>query len=396
VNILFVVPAYAPAWSFGGVVTSTVNLCEALVSAGHQVTVATCNVDANGDELDVDLGRPIFINGVCVHYFSVNFIRKKLFFSWAQHIFLKKNISNYDILDVSAVWQFNGFLLSRLCVKKNRSFVLTPHSSYMKNAMFGVGNQIVKKVYFSLFGKHLIKNASAIHFLSDGEKLESIASVRGKYSYTIPNGISEKLLKINPLSYASLREKLAIQKNDIVLIYAGRVHRKKQLELVIQAMYKLNQKGSVYKFIIVGSLDDDSYANQLKKLSIKLNQNKNIVWHDEVPSKDLATFFALSDIFCLPSKIEGVSMSITEAMKAGVAILTSWGTANASEINKDEAGIIVGQSGDEVAQAIKIMTSSEEVLESYKVNAQKSFSKRYSIDSVAAETVKYYRHINGN
>src|SRR6266496_3119649 len=68
-KILFIIPSYKPAYIYGGTTVVVSLLAESLASHGHQVTVYTTT--ANGkNELEVETGKEIIIDGVKVFYFK--------------------------------------------------------------------------------------------------------------------------------------------------------------------------------------------------------------------------------------------------------------------------------------------------------------------------------------
>src|ERR1041385_9121010 len=67
-RILYVSTAYKPAYRMGGPVASVPATAEALVRAGHEVTVVTTNANLDED-LDVPLNQPVNVDGVTVWYF---------------------------------------------------------------------------------------------------------------------------------------------------------------------------------------------------------------------------------------------------------------------------------------------------------------------------------------
>ena len=71
-RILHVIPSFAPR--YGGPIVAAAGLTRELARRGHDVTVATTNVDGP-DELDVPLCRPIPIDGVDVWYFPIQWPR---------------------------------------------------------------------------------------------------------------------------------------------------------------------------------------------------------------------------------------------------------------------------------------------------------------------------------
>ena len=67
-NVLHVIPSFAPR--YGGPIVAAAGLTRELARRGHDVTVATTNVDGPG-ELDVPLGSPVTMDGVDVWYFPI-------------------------------------------------------------------------------------------------------------------------------------------------------------------------------------------------------------------------------------------------------------------------------------------------------------------------------------
>ena len=105
-KVLQVVPSYEPAWAFGGTVTATSNLCRALAKKGIDVTVYTTNADGKGGYLDVPLNESVDLSGVKVWYFHCDLFPKKAFYSRGLVKKLDETIENFDLVDMSAMWQF--------------------------------------------------------------------------------------------------------------------------------------------------------------------------------------------------------------------------------------------------------------------------------------------------
>lgn len=101
-KILHVVPTYLPATRYGGPIHSIHGLCSALVRGGHDVHVATTNVDGPG-ESDVPLHEPVLLDGVCVRYSSSGFGRR-LYYSRAMGRFLRSTASAYAVLHLHSVF----------------------------------------------------------------------------------------------------------------------------------------------------------------------------------------------------------------------------------------------------------------------------------------------------
>ena len=71
-NILHVIPSFAPAWRYGGPIIASLGLTTALAKRGHNVKVFTTNKDGDGI-LPVEIGKPVSMQGIEVTYFPIGF-----------------------------------------------------------------------------------------------------------------------------------------------------------------------------------------------------------------------------------------------------------------------------------------------------------------------------------
>jgi len=392
-KVLHVIPSYEPAWAFGGTVTATVNLCRGLAKKGVDVTVYTTDADGKGGYLDVPLNEPVDLGGVKVWYFHCDLLPKKAFYSRALSQKLKDTIKNFDLVYVSAIWQWIAVDVYKECKRKDKPYIVTPHSSLMKYA-FNFGPRYKKIIYWKLFGEKTIKNASAVQFLCEGEREESSMFCKKVQSFVVPNGIDpSKFKKEKDKKSTMLREKLGIPQEAVILLFLGRIHPKKQIEFIIESLpYILKHKEDVY-FLIVGPVEDNNYDNKLKELVNKLNLNLNIIRVGPVKSEEVVDFYFESNIMVLPSTVEGISMSLTESMFASLPLLISNRIANWHEVAEDKAGIIVEPNFQSVCDALLKVCVNPELLKQLSINARKSAEKRYDINKVTDLMIMAYEDV---
>ncbi|MBE0427871.1 MAG: glycosyltransferase [Nitrospirae bacterium] len=392
-KILHVIPSYEPAWAFGGTVTATSNLCRALAGKGIQVTVYTTDADGKGGHLNVPLNQPVDIGGVKVWYFHCDLLPKKAFYSRGLAKKLKEAVTDFDIVHVSAIWQWIGVDVYRICKKQRIPYIITPHSSLMKFAFFSVGFQYIKKIYWKFWGRNAVINASAIQFLCEVEREESDWISDKTPSFIVPNGINlcEPVYEENQREL--IRDRLNIPKESLVLLFLGRVHPKKQIELIIKAMPRiLELKKDIY-LIIVGPVEDYAYFENLKKIAQASKVNQNIIWNGPVKKQEVYDYYSASNIMVLPSIVEGISMAITEALQTSLPVLISNRVANYKEIGEDEAGIVVEPCYESVKNSLIQICSNIEQLKQLSQNARKSAENRYDINKVASLMIKAYEDV---
>ena len=162
--------------------------------------------------------------------------------------------------------------------------------------------------YKLLFLKRVLKSAAKIICLSEAQK-QTIAK---KYKLpleslvVIPNGVSE----------AYFVEKNTEPNVPPRLLFVGRLVPQKNLLLLIEAIAQMK------KSVLVDIVGEGELRNNIEAL-IQQQQLKNVQLHGKKTGKELLAFYQTADIFVLPSLKEGLSLSMLEALAAGLPIVAS-------------------------------------------------------------------------
>lgn len=128
------------------------------------------------------------------------------------------------------------------------------------------------------------------------------------------------------------REELGILENEIVLLSIGELSKRKNHEVVIKALAKLNNTNIVY--LICGQGDLDKYLRNKAK---ELNVNVKFLGF----RKDISEISLVADVFVFPSLQEGLPVALMEAMSAGLPIICSNIRGNRDLIEAGKGGYLV-------------------------------------------------------
>lgn len=112
------------------------------------------------------------------------------------------------------------------------------------------------------------------------------------------------------------RKGLGITKDDIMILSIGELSKRKNHEVVIRALAEIDEDNIHYFVVGRGNLKD-----YLLDLCIKLNIQNRV--HFLGFRSDINELCKVSDIFCFPSKQEGLPVSLMEAMASGLPIICS-------------------------------------------------------------------------
>lgn len=179
-------------------------------------------------------------------------------------------------------------------------------------------------VFFRPYSRLVLKNAKKVVANSQGLKELAHKTWKGKID-VIYNGVNTEEFKPKKTN-----------NKKIQVISVGRLIKRKGFNYMIKAL----PKG--FELTIVGE------GPEHKKLK-SLNQNVNFV--GRIPHKDISSYLAKSDIFCLPSLNEGMSNAVLEAMACGLPIVAT-NVGGSNELIKDNGFIVQKKSSSSIRKAL--------------------------------------------
>lgn len=117
--------------------------------------------------------------------------------------------------------------------------------------------------------------------------------------------------------YISNKKKGNINKNNKRFIYTGRIDEWKNIEFLIRAFQKYHKEFQNSELYIIG---DGPEFEKIKNIIISDNSDF-IYLTGRLGHDSIVEYLAGSDVFLFPSKGEGVSLSVLEALSAGLPVV---------------------------------------------------------------------------
>lgn len=143
------------------------------------------------------------------------------------------------------------------------------------------------------------------------------------------------------------RGKLGLRAEEPVALFVGSEFRRKGLPALLEAMSLLKEKAP--HLVIVGGKDLEPYKNRAEELGI----SKRLTWAGRV--SNVKDYYALADIFVLPTLSDPSPLAPLEAMAYGCATIVSSGQyTGAAELIKNGEAIVLQDPRNpaEIARAI--------------------------------------------
>ncbi len=173
------------------------------------------------------------------------------------------------------------------------------------------------------------------------------------------------------------------KKKVINLFFIGRIVKIKALDNLILAFDKLEKK--IRDQVRLSIIGEGEMQDELKTLIKRKNLDKFIKMHGFV--KELEPFYKKSDIFILPSDMEGLSISLLEAMSYGKAcIVNNFGVP----FQKDEVFIMENNKYQTIASSISYLIKNRLEIKKLGIKARDRIISDFSIKSFSKQYVDTY------
>lgn len=376
-KILHVVPTYYPSWIYGGPILSVHNLCYEQIRKGHDVYVATTNVNGKKN-LKRKPGKIYFVNGVKVIYFPT--LIRRIYFSPEIKNFFEKKISEFDIVHLHSIFLYPTYIAAKFCRQKKIPYIICPRGMLIKKLFF-MRNLIPKIIWYIFLEKKNLLNAKYIHATTEYEKKEiEKFGFHSKQIKTIPNG----LINFNLFNFKK-EKKINIFKDKKNILYIGRINHKKNLELPIKAMQLLPN----YHLYIIGN-NENYYLEELKQLVTKINL-KNVTFHRPIRGVAKEDMLKKCDLFILTSYSENFGNSVLDALKYKKVVAVTSDVGIAKDIKKYDCGYILPNNHVKFAKKIRSIFSNKKKIKKTKNNIPKLLKEKYSWKKIINSLDEIYK-----
>ena len=227
--------------------------------------------------------------------------------------------------------------------------------------------------------KNAVKYADEIIVLSKGVQ-DYFRETYGRETHFIPNGVNRPEIREAKL----ITNKFGLEKDSYIL-FLGRLVPEKGIRYLVEAFK--NIKTDKKLVIAGGSSDTKSFMKELKDMA---KDDNRIIFTGFVQGQMLDELYSNAYIYTLPSDLEGMPLSLWEAMSYGNCCLVS-DIPECAEVVEDKALIFkksdVGDLRDKLQDACD---HPEKVIE-LKKQAADFICEKYNWDEVARETMKLYK-----
>ncbi len=356
----------------GGVEIVVEELSTRLAKRGHQVCVYN-RKGKNVQDENADIDRKCLNEYKGVKIVTIPTINKKGIDALVYSFFatIKAISKKYDVIHYHAEGPAAMLWIPHLLGIKT---VVTIHGLDWKRAKWGG----FARKYIKFGEKIVAKYADKIIVLSKNNQ-EYFKNTYNRKTEFIPNGIE----KAEDRPAEIIKEKYGLSKNSYIL-YLGRIVPEKGVHYLLNAFKQIETDK---KLVIAGGA---SHTNEyLEKIKNMATEDKRVIMTGFVQGKELEELFSNCLAYCLPSDIEGMPMSLLEAMSYGKTCIVSNIPENIEVVGDCAITFEMGSTEDLKEKISKLLNEKKEL---DKLKIQEHILEMCDWDVVVDKTEKIYKN----
>ncbi|WP_169976454.1 glycosyltransferase [Tautonia rosea] len=294
------------------------------------------------------------------------------------------------IVHMHGLWQFQTRRGSAVARRFGVPYLIAAHGMAEPWAL--KHKAIKKRVYTALVEGKNLRRASCLHALSRPE-IGHLRALAPKATVCfVPNGVD-----LGPFENLPDRSALEAEHPELVgkflLLFYGRLHVKKGLDLLAEAMGTLAKDRPEVQILLAGHDDGALSPFQIQMEGLGLADRVTQLGH--VSGSAARKVWGAANAFVLPSYSEGFSMAILEALAARLPVVVTT-ACHFPELDRAGGGIVVEPTGKGVTEGLRsILDRSEEERAALGHRGRALVESQYTWDRQAERLAEVYRWLAG-
>jgi len=363
----------------GGSAESSFQLSRELAKRGHQVTVYTSDYKLRRDYIDA-------IPEVTVHPFKTWSSVANLYITPAIVKKAKEEVRHFDVIHMHNYRTFQNIVIHHYAKKFGIPYVLQARGSI---ATFFY-KRWLKMIFDMTWGRRILKDASKVFALTPIEagQYKSMDVSEHKIEI-IPNGLALSEFDDLP-DRGEFRKKHGLDANQKIILYLGRIHKIKGLDILGEAFANLSSSLNDVELIIAGP--DDGYLTYLKKLVTDLSMAGKVLFTGPLHGREKLSAYVDADIYVLPSFYEIFGITVLEACACGTPVVVT-DRCGIADVIDGEAGLVVPYDKEQLQRALLKILSDEELGQRLGEKGKSMVRERFNWEKIAEQMEGVYQSI---
>jgi glycosyltransferase involved in cell wall biosynthesis len=297
---------------------------------------------------------------------------------------LSTAVRECDVVHIHGLWNRVVWAAAREARRAGVPYVVSPRG--MLEAAALAHHRWLKQVGWVLLERHTVRHAALLHATSERE-LETLRTIAPASRVAlVPNGIDAGANQVIP---ADARRELGVSASGPVVVFLGRLHPIKRLDLLIEAFAHVRAGHPDAQLVVAGP--DETGLRPV--LSSRFPETaRTTIWMGEIDRGRTRALLAAASVLVMCSDSESFGMSVIEAMDAGVPVVVTR-TCPWSDVERHGAGYWVEQRADAIADALLRIFERPDLAHEMGARGRALVAMRYRWNVVAQSLAAHYAEL---
>jgi len=208
---------------------------------------------------------------------------------------------------------------------------------------------------------------------------------------TLFNGIEMERISRSS-SRAAMRQQMGIAENVPVITTVGNIRRVKGIDVFVRAAAVVCRKHPQALFLIVGRRSEEEYCRELEATiqAQGLHSNFRLLGSSE----DVFSILRMSDVFCLPSRSEGFSNALLEAMACRLPCVATDVGGNGEVLQHGDTGLLVAsEDWNDLARRLLFLLDDPALATEMGLRGEELIRSQFTADIMMKNLVNVYQEL---
>lgn len=204
---------------------------------------------------------------------------------------------------------------------------------------------------------------------------------------TVPNGVD--LERIDAAPCADRSQTLGLDRTTPLIVTTANPRAVKGIDVLIRAIAIVRTEAPDAKFIVIGGAGDESYLRGLRDLAREFMVSDNIRFLGS--RDDVFSILKMADLFCLPSRSEGLSNALLEAMSCRLPCVATDVGGNSEVVVDGRSGFLVpSERPDILAARILTLLGDRDVMKRMGEAGRQIVQEKFTVQHMADRLTLLY------
>lgn len=259
---------------------------------------------------------------------------------------LRSAIHATDVVHIHGLWEQVQHEAARLATRSNKPYVISPHG--MLDPWSLAQSRLRKRLYLAWRLRRHLERAQALHFTTETER--DLTRPLGLHTPALVEPLGLHLEEYTPPSVRGQFRRTHPQLADHpMLLFMGRLHPRKGIDLLLSAMADLEHR---HARLVFAGPDTHGYRARAETQARQLGLSERVLFTGMLEKSEKLAALADADLFVLPSEHENFGIVVIEALAMDTPVLVSDRVALAPALRPAAVGAVLPLDADTWTRAI--------------------------------------------